>query len=107
MPPGSGNLKFDRQLWLVEASSKANLGATDRQRMLKSIVEDVLPGKTRKEIETILGPILNSEYFKSTGRDLIYYTGRQRTGFLSLDSEWLLIWLNDRDVFQEYKVVSD
>lgn len=91
LPPGSGSLKFDRQLWLADTSSKTRQGITDRQRMLKSIVEVVLPGRTRKEIESILGPTLNTEYFKSTGRDLIYYTGPERTGFIRLDSEWLLI----------------
>ena len=107
LPPGSGSLKFDRQLWLAETSSKTRQGITDRQRMLKSIVEVILPGKTRKEIESNLGPTLNTKYFKSTGRDLIYYTGSERSGFMRLDSEWLLIWLDDRDIFQKYKVAND
>ncbi len=107
LPPGSGSLKFDRQLWLAETSSKTRQGITDRQRMLKSVVEVILPGKTRKEIESNLGPTLNTKYFKSTGRDLIYYTGSERYGFMRLDSEWLLIWLDDRDIFQKYKVAID
>jgi hypothetical protein len=36
LPPGSGILKFDRQLWLAETSVKTRQGITDRQRMLKS-----------------------------------------------------------------------
>jgi len=107
LPPGSASLKFDRQLWLAQASLKTDQGITDRQKMLNSIVKDVLPGKTRREIEISLGPSLNIAYFKSTGRDLIYYTGPERNRFIRLDSEWLLIWLDDRDVFQEYKVAND
>jgi hypothetical protein len=107
LPPGSGILKFDRRLWLAETSVKTRQGITDRQRMLKSIVEVILPGKTKKEIESNLGPTLNTKYFKSTGRDLIYHTGSERSGVMRLDSEWLLIWLDDRDVFQKYKVAND
>ena len=37
-----------------------------------------LPGRSQKGLEEILGPSLDTGYFKKTGRDLIYVLGIAR-----------------------------
>jgi hypothetical protein len=106
-PFGSQLLRFDREVWLDEGSSESADRITERQRMIRDVVEDVLPGKQGHEIEALLGPSLETAYFQSTGRDLIYYLGRERQSLFSIDSEWLLIWLDDRDEFERAELRTD
>jgi hypothetical protein len=63
LPPGSGNLKFDRQLWLAETSSKTRQGITDRQRMLKSIAVGS---------KTFIVAMKEALGFRAKGRKTIY-----------------------------------
>jgi hypothetical protein len=79
---------------------------TPRQKMLAQVVAQ-LPGRNRQELEQMLGPSLETGYFQSSGRDLIYVTGPQRDSFVAIDSEWLLIWLDDMGTFERYAIVSD
>ena len=79
LPTGSGVLKFDRAVWQDEDSCGfVDADITPRQKMLRDVVERVLPDRTRAEIEGQLGPSLDTSYFRSTGRDLIYVTGPER-----------------------------
>jgi hypothetical protein len=80
---------------------------TPRQKMLRDVVENLLPGKTRREIEALLGPSSATWYFEDTGRDLIYMTGPERDTPFSIDSEWLLIWLDQNDRFERFAVHRD
>jgi len=66
--------------------------------MLVDVVKNILPGRTRAEIEEILGPSLETSYFKSTGRDLIYGLGPQRDSYFSIDSEWLLTYQTRKEI---------
>ena len=75
--------------------------------MLADVVKNVLPGQARDQIEQALGPSLETAYFSSIGRDLIYYLGSERDVYLGLDSEWLLIWLDDSGHFKRYKIAND
>ena len=75
--------------------------------MLKDVVENILPGKNKAEIEKLLGQSLKTNYFRSVDKDLIYYLGPQRDSFLNIDSEWLLIWLDEKGVFERYKIAND
>jgi hypothetical protein len=54
--------------------------------MLEDLVFNVLPGKSRVEIEVLLGPSLETNYFSSVDKDLIYYMGPQRDSFMGIDS---------------------
>jgi hypothetical protein len=75
--------------------------------MLGDVVTNVLPGRNRTEIEALLGPSLETGYSKSTGRDLIYILGPERGSFFPIDSEWLLIWLNESGNFNRYSIYTD
>lgn len=100
-------LEFDQAVWLDPKSAEHVSGdITPRQKMLGSAVEK-LPGKKRKELEALLGPSLDTQYFASTGRDLIYIVGPERDGFLNIDSEWLIIWLDPNGQYQRHAVVVD
>jgi len=75
--------------------------------MLADIASSVLPGRGRAELENVLGPSLETPYFKSTGRDLIYMLGPQRDSYFTMDSEWLLIWLDKNGRFERYAIATD
>ena len=75
--------------------------------MLADVVQR-LPGRSRAEIESLLGPGLDTFYFKSTGRDLIYVTGPCRDSPVGpIDSEWLLIWLDENGVYERHSIAID
>lgn len=46
-------------------------------------------------------------YFQSTGRDLIYITGPERDSLFGIDSEWLLIWLDENGIYKRHAIVTD
>lgn len=107
LPSGSHLSAFDRSIWLAPTSAEYVKGdITPRQKMLAEVVTS-LPGSSRQELEQKLGPSLETGYFQSSGRDLIYVTGPQRDSFMAIDSEWLLIWLDDAGRFERYAIVND
>ncbi len=107
-PTGSNLMEFNPDVWKTEkAQVWPGNGPSTREKMLKDLVKNVLPGKSRTEIETLLGPSLETDYFQSIDKDLIYYMGPERDNYMALDSEWLLIWLDENGIFQRYKIVND
>lgn len=75
------------------------------------IVDDLIDKRllnnlTQEQVINLLGePLKDNPYFVSTGRDMIYHLGRERNP-LGVDSEWLLIWLDDNKVTR-YEIVTD
>lgn len=107
LPTGSYDSPFNRALWLDPGFATDPPGqATPRQKMLAAVIAQ-LPHKSRSEIETMLGPSMNTPYFQSTGRDLIYATGPQRDSVFGLDSEWLLIWLDEHGTYKRHTIATD
>jgi hypothetical protein len=107
LPSGSYGRQFDREAWLDPESANYIPGdITPRQKMLAEVVKK-LPGLHRSEIENMLGPTLDTAYFQSTGRDLIYITGPERDSLFGMDSEWLLIWLDENGIYERHAVVTD
>lgn len=101
-------MQFDHECWIDPSSTDYVTGdITARQKMLADVVYTVMPRKNRAEIENLLGPSLETSYFNSTGRDLIYILGPQRDAIFAIDSEWLLIWFDDYDQFSRYEIVCD
>jgi hypothetical protein len=108
LPSGSHLQRFDSAQWKAEAASEPTGGDISvRQKMLGDVVNNVLPGRDRRELEQMLGPTLDTPYFASTGRDLIYSLGRERDSMFGVDSEWLLIWLDGSGRFERYEVWTD
>ena len=107
LPSGSYDRQFDRAVWVNPESTKYISGdITPRQKMLFDVVKR-LPGKSRVELENMLGPSLDTPYFQGTGRDLIYITGPERDSFFSIDSEWLLIWVDENGIYKRHAIVTD
>lgn len=106
LPPGSFALPFDATAWQAPDASELVVGDdTPRQKMVGDVIERVLPGKQRHEVEALLGSS-DGEYFTESGRDLLYRLGMQRD-VVSLDSEWLLIWLDEAGRFERAAVWTD
>lgn len=75
---------FDASLWKNSATS-----ASVRLRMADDLVNgQKLSGLTHQEVVALLGEPPKTEYFKEY--DLVYYLGPER-GFMSIDSEWLVL----------------
>ena len=107
LPSGSYDSQFDRAVWVDPESTIFISGdITPRQKMLSDVVKR-LPGKNRVELENMLGTSLDTPYFQSTGRDLIYVTGPERDSLFSIDSEWLLIWVDENGIYKRHAVVTD
>ena len=107
-PNGSDLKKFDSAIWQNESSTEPDDNLiSEREKMLKDLVENVLPGRTKKEIEKFLGKSLETSYFSSINKDLIYYMGPERDSFMNIDSEWLLIWLDESGKFEKCKLIRD
>lgn len=108
LPTGSHSIEFDSGVWQDPRSSEFIQGdITPRQKMLGSVVDRLEPTQDRVKIEALLGPSLDTPYFGSTGRDLIYILGPERDSFFRIDSEWLLIWLDDSGHFERYGIYTD
>ena len=107
MPTGSYLSAFDLSAWLDPKSADYVQGdVTPRQKMLAAVVAK-LPGSSRADLERTLGPSLETPYFMSTGRDLIYILGPERDSLFGIDSEWLLIWLDNKGMFERYEIAND
>ena len=80
---------FDAHAWLADERD----GSGVRQQMAdRLIAHRVLIGKTRAEVVEMLGPPRRTTYFNDW--DLVYRLGDER-GFISMDSEWLLVRLDE------------
>ena len=77
---------FDPSLW-----GNSQTPASVRLRMADDLVDNKkLIGLTRQEVVARLGVAPKTEYFKEF--DMVYYLGPER-GFMSIDSEWLVLKL--------------
>lgn len=108
LPTGSHLLDFDSVAWKSPGSEEFVRGDfTRRQKMLGSLLERLEPGISRSEIEELLGTSLDTQYFSRTERDLIYILGPERDRAIALDSEWLLIWLDDSGNLERREIRRD
>ena len=113
LPVGSTELEFNSDLWMMDKSTsplkhETGMMISNRERMLGDLVLNILPGSSRKEIISLLGPSLETSYFKSVDKDLIYYMGPERESYFGgIDSEWLLIWMDDNGNFEKYALFKD
>ena len=108
LPSGSHLLNFESAGWKTAGSDQSTRGdITIRQKMLGDVVKNVLPGRDRLGLEDLLGPSLDTPYFAGTGRDMIYRLGMERDSMFGVDSEWLLIWLDDAGRFERFEIRTD
>lgn len=68
------------------------------------IAHGTLEGRTRSEIVDLLGEPPPTGYFREW--DLVYWLGPER-GFISIDSEWLVIRFDENDRVADHKIARD
>jgi outer membrane protein assembly factor BamE (lipoprotein component of BamABCDE complex) len=91
---------FDRALWRNSATP-----ASVRLRMADDLVNSQkLVGLTRQQVVELLGEPPKTEYFKEF--DLVYYLGAER-GFISIDSEWLVLKLGPDGQVKRASIARD
>ncbi|HYC93645.1 MAG TPA: hypothetical protein VEO54_30855 [Thermoanaerobaculia bacterium] len=103
LPTGSFVRRFDAAAW-KSSRHYVEGDITPRQKMLGAVVRDVLPGRTKAEIVALLGPPVDD---RSWNCDLTYVTGPERTSLFAIDSEWLLIDLDEQGKFERYRIATD
>ena len=74
------------------------------------MVDDLLEkheivGMYRNEIIELLGEPSDTEYFKESD-NIVYWLGTER-GLVRIDSEWLVIWFDDKDIAIDVKIMRD
>jgi hypothetical protein len=106
-PNASSYLKsteFDSVKWKEKALDDDFLWPT-RLRMVDDLIDNgQLRGASRDEVIRLLGPPDKTEYFKEWG--MVYWLGPERGAF-RIDSEWLVVRLDDHDVVTEIRIVRD
>ena len=68
------------------------------------IAQNKLHGMTRVEVVELLGEQSTTNKFKDW--DMVYWLGNER-GFMSIDSEWLVIHLDANGRVRDYRNVRD
>jgi hypothetical protein len=108
LPTGSNLLSFDSKTWISDDGKNLDDRLmTSRQKMLKCTVETNVLNQTREQVISALGHPSETNYFKSSGRDLIYYLGPERDSLFGIDSEWLLIWFDKDGKVSKYQIAVD
>lgn len=96
-------IRFDSSTW--KQMGQLNQASYPRLEMAEDLIRDrTLYGKTKEEVIELLGKPSDDGYFKTY--DLVYWLGPER-GWFSVDSEWLLIQLDDSERVIKYELGRD
>jgi len=95
---------FDQAVWL--GGEKAGFSSdAPRLRMADGLLASrILEGKSRAEVESMLGSPTRTNKFRDF--DLVYWLGAER-GFISIDSEWLVIRFDAGNSVNMVSIVRD
>lgn len=94
--------RFDPIAW---QQARNNFTNSIRIRMVDDLLSSYqLRGMSRQQVVSILGPPDQTEYKKAW--DMVYWLGPER-GFMSIDSEWLVIRLDDQEIVKDYAIETD
>jgi hypothetical protein len=92
---------FDPVTWNDKTQVKAGVRLAMADRI---VARRMLSGKTRPEVIAMLGEPPKTDYFSDW--DLVYWLGNER-GFISIDSEWLVVRFDAHKRVLEYRIVRD
>ncbi len=97
-------VRFDSAKWKARSLDGDRMWPT-RLRMADDLVDSKrLARATRQQVEELLGPPDETEYFKDWS--MVYWLGPER-GTFRIDSEWLVLRLNESGVVAEFELVRD
>lgn len=100
-----GPTEFDREVWLAGEKQEFSPDAP-RLRMADGLIASrSLVGKTKEQVESLLGPQTDTNYFRPE-YDLVYWLGAERS-YISIDSEWLALKIGKGNVVSEARIVRD
>jgi hypothetical protein len=95
------NRTFNSAVW----QDKNQLETGVRLEMADDLIaNDKLHGMTRAGVFKLLGGLTKTNKFSDW--DLVYYLGNERS-FISIDSEWLVIYFNAEGKVEDYRIVKD
>ena len=96
-------LPFDSAKWQDRALISAQ--PPIRIRMVDDLLKNYsFQGMSYEAITNLLGEPDKTAYFKEW--DMAYWLGPER-GFINIDSEWLVLRLNEKKDVSEYKIVTN
>lgn len=96
-----GPIDFERSVWQQGEITSDGQRLRVADGLLRS---EVLLGKSKAEIEAMLGPPTATDKFRDSG--LAYWLGPER-GFISIDGEWLTVDFDQTGRVREARIVSD
>ena len=95
---------FDSVTWKDGESAEFSQEAPRLEMADRLIRSKELLGLSRSEVERLLGPSTETEKWRNW--DFVYWLGAER-GFISIDSEWLVIRVNEDGHVREAEIVKD
>ena len=101
---GVNRLSFNSTTW----KNTPSIHSLDSMRL--RMVEDLLKthsilGKSKEEMVALIGEPDQTEYFKT--RDMVYMLGQETDSYFAIDSQWLVLDLNESDNVIAFKIVTD
>jgi len=98
-------LPFDSIAWQEDRPARWGLGWPARQRIADGLIaQRTLDGLTRDEVLELLGPP-DAGAFSTFG--FRYRLGKQRSGFVRIDIEWLLVQFDDTGVVENCRIIYE
>src|SRR5262245_45306517 len=98
------SLAFDEASWRQGQTAVTNQNAPRLPSADGLLASGILNGKPKEEVLNILGPVTDTNKFADHG--LVYWLGPER-GFISIDSEWLVIDFDSSGRVSKATLVQD
>jgi len=95
---------FDPAAWQANVASESPLWPARLTMVDDLLAGHELVGQSQYAVEQLLGPGDDTAYHRSW--DLVYWLGPER-GLFRIDSEWLVLRLDDRRTVTEVSIVRD
>jgi hypothetical protein len=94
--------RFDALVWKSNSHTLTN---AMRIRMVDDLLRRYnFRGMTREQATAIIGEPDKTDYFKNW--DMVYWLGPER-GWISIDSEWLVLRIDNQNKISDYRIVTD
>ncbi len=100
---GIESIPFDKAQW-TNRERIAQAPYIRLQMIHALLTQHPLTGMSREQVSDLLGEPESTDYFSDY--DLVYWLGLER-GFIRIDSEWLVIKLDDEQRVSTYQIRSD